>query len=121
TQKNWAIRELGEKLDIAHNTADHLTWQIAELHSSSDLLWQENAMLRQTNFELLQTNASLTDSQQIQCPVCWERAPEATFLCEDGRVCGHVTCNSCAEHLSQCHTCRRKVSGVVRLFLPANE
>ena len=61
--------------------------------------------------KLLQSRkASLEVDQRYKCVVCWSRKKEVAFRC------GHQTCSSCADRISNCPICRQTIDMKIRLF-----
>ncbi|KAH7722830.1 hypothetical protein AAVH_09645 [Aphelenchoides avenae] len=55
---------------------------------------------------------------QPLCPVCWLRQCDTTFEVPEpkGAICGHLICLHCANGLSVCHFCRKKIVKRVKLY-----
>jgi E3 ubiquitin-protein ligase SIAH1 len=51
--------------------------------------------------------------EELECPVCLEYMTSPIELCENG----HNICSSCKESLTQCPTCRGKVSNIRNITL----
>lgn len=53
-----------------------------------------------------------TDSSRVTCKVCLDREVSLVFV-----PCGHlVSCSSCADHLTDCPVCRKRITSKIRTF-----
>ena len=111
--KNDKIKMLSSEKKMLREQIQKLEERNAALIRDKEELATENLQLNEKVADLVAQPTSKSQAE-LECNICLDECVEDCWIFAP---CGHYACGTCSRQLTNCQTCRVKITSKIKLFL----